>query len=58
MMVLLVVNGNHSPYHWAERCSLAEHFKDYAPGLVDDILIQLLAQDANVAECEIFQKLR
>ena len=44
MMVLLVENGNHSPYHWVERCSLAEHFEDYTPGLVDDILSQLLAR--------------
>ena len=45
MMEWLVLNGNHSPYHWAESCSLAEHFEDCMPGLVDDILIQLLAQE-------------
>lgn len=47
MMVLLLVDcrRNQGPCHQAESYSLAGHSEEHIPGLVDDILGQLLAQE-------------
>lgn len=47
MMMLLLVDcrRNQGPCHQVESYSLAGHSEEHMPGLVDDILGQLLAQE-------------